>query len=166
MVKINKLFQATLEILSLRRVITKDSNRSNLHNKLNNKFRVSSKRRSGKFRKREDCMLHALVIHRKIQCLINQAFQVKSMLIIIVLLYSKVYLHHKHQIMEEKSITKSRTLWTVTIPMYKYPKNIYKHEKCWKRTNLDSLTKIIKAVNVFSKLSVLLDHETIAKMDS
>ena len=115
MVKINKSFQATLEILSLRLVITKDSNRSNLHNKLNNKFRVSSKRRSGKFRKREDCMLHALVIHRKIQCLTNQAFQVKLMSIIIVLLYSKVYLHHKLQIMEERSITKSRTLWTVTI---------------------------------------------------
>ena len=50
--------------------------------------------------------------------------------------------------------------------MFKYPKNIYRRVRCLKRANLDNLTKIIKAVSAFLKLSVLSDHEIIAKMDS
>ena len=53
----SKLFQATLEILSLRRVISNDLNRLYNSNKINNKLKVWSKQHKGKFRKREDCML-------------------------------------------------------------------------------------------------------------
>ena len=188
MVKSNKLLQVILEIHSLRQVITSDSNRlyknqitykignflskSTNHRKSNKKLRVWSKRHRGKFRKREDYMLHGLVTHRKDQCStqINQASQARLMQVIIVLPYSKAYLRLRHQTtVEEKSIFKSRTLWTAITQMFKYPKNIYRHAKCSKRTtnlDLDNLAKIIKALNVFWKLSVLLDHETIARMGS
>ena len=188
MVKSSKLLQAILETHSLRPVITSDSNRlyknkitykiGSFRNKSmslrknNNKLRVLSKQHRGKFRKREDYMLHGLATRRKDQCStqINPVSQARLMQIIIVLLYSKVYLRLRHQTtVVVKLIFKSKTLWTAITQMFKYPKNIYRHAKCSKRTtnlDLDNLAKIIKALNVFWKLSVLLDHEIIARMGS